>query len=289
MYLILENIYRLFQYNRYYEERIEKNMKRVMLIISYDGTAYHGWQIQPHEVTVELKINQALSELCQEEIKVIGASRTDAGVHALGSVAVFDTNSRIPAEKFAYALNARLPWDIRVQSSRLVPSDFHPRHCDCIKTYEYHILNRKIGIPSMRLYSYHFHWKIDLEAMKKGASYLVGEHDFKSFCSAKTQVTDTVRTIYSIDLRQEGEEIILKIRGNGFLYNMVRIITGTLLQVGTGYYKPEQIADMLESKNRMAAGACAPAMGLFLVGIEYPNLPAESVCIQALEQNIEMK
>lgn len=249
-------------------------MKRVKLDISYDGTNYHGWQIQPKEITVESVINQALSQLCQKEIKVIGASRTDAGVHALGNVAVFDTESQIPAEKFAPALNARLPWDIRVQSSRLVPDDFHPRHCDSIKTYEYHILNRKIAIPSKRFYTYHFHWNVDMEAMREGAKYIIGEHDFKSFCSAKTQVTETVRTIYSLDLRKEGDEIILRIRGNGFLYNMVRIITGTLLQVGTGYYKPEQIKEMLELKNRQSAGACAPPMGLFLVGIEYPDLPS---------------
>jgi len=250
-------------------------MRRIKLDIAYDGTAYHGWQIQPKEVTVESKINEALCELCQEEIKVIGASRTDAGVHAYGNVAVFDTESKIPAEKFALALNARLPWDIRVQASRQVPEDFHPRHCDSIKTYEYHIWNGKIAVPTKRLYSYHFHWNVDIEAMRAGADYLIGEHDFKSFCSSKTQVTETVRTIYSLELCREGEEIILTIRGNGFLYNMVRIITGTLLQVGTGYYKPEQIGEMLEKKSRTAAGACAPPMGLFLVGISYPDLDVE--------------
>ena len=149
-------------------------MKRIKLEIAYDGTNYHGWQIQPNAVTVEGKINTVLSELCKEEIAVIGASRTDAGVHAYGNVAVFDTNSPIPPEKFAYALNAHLPWDIRVQSSKEVASDFHPRHCDSKKTYEYHILNRKIAIPSKRLYSYHFHWDLDIEAMQKGAEYLRG-------------------------------------------------------------------------------------------------------------------
>lgn len=252
-------------------------MRRIKLTIAYDGTAYHGWQIQPKEITVEAVINRVLSELCQEDIKVIGASRTDAGVHALGNVAVFDTESQIPAEKFAYAMNARLPWDIRVQSSTQVADDFHPRHCDSIKTYEYHIFNKKIGMPSKRFYSYFFHWDIDLEAMREAASYIVGEHDFKSFCSAKTQVVETVRTIYSLDLREENEEIILRIRGNGFLYNMVRIITGTLLQVGTGHYRPEQVKAMIEAKNRQEAGACAPPMGLFLVGIEYPDLEKSDV------------
>lgn len=260
------------QKERWHKRQEGKNgMKRIKLEIAYDGTNYHGWQIQPNAVTVEGKINTVLSELCKEEIAVIGASRTDAGVHAYGNVAVFDTNSPIPPEKFAYALNAHLPWDIRVQSSKEVAPDFHPRHCDSKKTYEYHILNRKIAIPSKRLYSYHFHWDLDIEAMQKGAEYLIGTHDFKSFCSAKTQVTDTVRTIYELQIKREGDEVILRITGSGFLYNMVRIITGTLLQVGTGYYAPEEIKEMLEKKNRTAAGACAPAMGLFLIGIAYDN------------------
>lgn len=247
-------------------------MRRIKLVISYDGTNYHGWQIQPNVVTVEGIINEALRSLLKEEITVIGASRTDAGVHAYGNVAVFDTETRIPAEKIALALNPYLPEDIRVQSSAQVPDDFHPRHCDSVKTYEYHILNRSIPMPTERLYSYHFHWNLDLERMQQGANYLVGEHDFKSFCSAKTQVIETVRTIYSLDIWKEQDMVKLRISGNGFLYNMVRIITGTLLQVGTGYYKPEDIKEMLEKKDRTAAGACAPANGLRLVGISYPDL-----------------
>lgn len=253
-------------------------MKRIKLVISYDGTNYHGWQIQPNAVTVEGVINEALSRLLKEEITVIGASRTDAGVHAYGNVAVFDTESRIPAEKIALALNTYLPADIRIQSSCQVPDDFHPRHCDSTKTYEYHILNRKISIPTERLYSYHFHWKLDLETMQKAAQFFIGEHDFKSFCSAKTQVQDTVRTIYSLDVWQEQEMVKLRISGNGFLYNMVRIITGTLLQVGTGYYKPEDIKEMIAKKDRTVAGACAPASGLRLVGIEYPDLDVDMYC-----------
>lgn len=247
-------------------------MKRVKLQIAYDGTSYHGWQIQPNTVTIEGVINEKLSELCQEEIKVIGASRTDAGVHAYGNVAVFDTSSPIPAEKFPFALNRILPTNIRVQSGIEVPGDFHPRHCNSIKTYQYHIFNSRIPIPTNRLYSYHFHWDLNLDAMKQAAQYFIGEHDFKSFCSTKTQVQDTTRTIYSLELEQNGEEILLTIQGNGFLYNMVRIITGTLLQVGTGHYRPEQIKEMIDSKDRTKAGACAPAHGLFLVRIAYPEL-----------------
>ena len=247
-------------------------MKRIKLVVSYDGTNYHGWQIQPNVVTVEGVVNEALSRLLKEDIAVIGASRTDAGVHAYGNVAVFDTERRIPAEKIALALNTYLPPDIRIQSSCQVPDDFHPRHCDSIKTYEYHILNSKIPIPTERLYSYHYYWKLDLENMQKAAQYFVGEHDFKSFCSAKTQVLETVRTIYGLDIWREQDMIKLRISGNGFLYNMVRIITGTLLQVGTGYYKPEDIKEMIAKKDRTVAGACAPANGLRLVGIESPDL-----------------
>lgn len=246
-------------------------MKRIKLVVSYDGTNYHGWQIQPNAVTVEGVVNEALSRLLKEEIAVIGASRTDAGVHAYGNVAVFDTESRIPSEKIALALNTYLPSDIRIQSSCQVSDYFHPRHCDSVKTYEYHILNRKISIPTERLYSYHFYWKLDLEKMQQAAKYFIGEHDFKSFCSAKTQVSETVRTIYSLDVWREQDMIKLRISGNGFLYNMVRIITGTLLQVGTGYYKPEDIKEMIAKKDRTVAGACAPANGLRLIGIEYPS------------------
>lgn len=246
--------------------------KRIKLEVSYDGTNYHGWQIQPEVITVEGVLNHALSELMGEEIKVIGASRTDAGVHAYGNVAVFDTASRIPADKIALALNTRLPEDIRVQASMEVPRGFHPRHCDSVKTYEYHILNREIPLPTERLYSYYFYRKVDIEKMQEAAKYLIGEHDFKSFCSAKTQVTETVRTIYSLDILREGDFIKIRISGNGFLYNMVRIITGTLLQVGVGYYKPEDVADMLRKMDRTEAGACAPANGLRLVGIHYPDL-----------------
>lgn len=244
-------------------------MNRIKLVIAYDGTKYHGWQIQPNTETVEGVVNEKLSELLGEKIAVIGASRTDAGVHAYGNVAVFDTNSRIPPERIAFALNRYLPTDIRIQSSCKVPDDFHPRHCDSRKTYEYQILNTPIPIPTERLYSYHVYWKIDIDNMKKAAQHLIGEHDFKSFCSAKTQVEDTVRTIYSLDIERQQEKIILRVCGNGFLYNMVRIITGTLLQVGTGYYTPDDVKNMLEKKDRRVAGACAPAHGLRLVKIEY--------------------
>ena len=246
-------------------------MKRVMLVVAYDGTNYCGWQVQPNAVTVEGVLNQKLSELLKEDIKVIGASRTDSGVHALGNVAVFDTETRIPGEKMSYALNQCLPEDISIQKSMEVPLDFHPRHCKCWKEYEYHIYNAEFPNPMERLYSYFVYKKLNVDAMKKGAAYLVGEHDFKSFCSTATQTETTVRTIYGIDVDKNDKHIVIKVRGNGFLYNMVRIIVGTLVQVGLEFYEPEKVKEMLEAKDRTGSGPTAPACGLRLNEIFYDD------------------
>ena len=247
----------------------EKVLKRVKLVIGYDGTNYCGWQIQINGITVEEVINRELSRLLGEDIAVIGASRTDSGVHALGNVAVFDTYTRIPAEKISFALNQRLPEDITIQKSEEVPLDFHPRYCNSTKTYEYKILNRRFDIPVLRLYSHFVYMPLDVEQMRNAAEYLVGEHDFKSFCSARTQVKDTIRTIYSLDVGKSDEMIYIRISGNGFLYNMVRIIVGTLIKVGLGVYPPEHVKEILEVCDRNAAGPKAPAKGLTLIGIEY--------------------
>ncbi|MBQ8984059.1 MAG: tRNA pseudouridine(38-40) synthase TruA [Lachnospiraceae bacterium] len=244
-------------------------MKRVKLIVAYDGTNYCGWQIQINGITVEEVLNKTISGLVGEEIAVIGASRTDSGVHALGNVAVFDTESRIPAEKFSFALNQRLPDDIRIQESCEVPLDWHPRYCDSRKTYEYRILNRRFAVPTERLYSHFFYYPLDVEKMQAAADYLIGEHDFKSFCTPRTQVETTVRTIYSLEVKRDGDRITIRINGNGFLYNMVRIIVGTLIKVGTGFYPPEHVKEILEAKDRQKAGPKAEACGLTLIGIEY--------------------
>lgn len=243
--------------------------RRVKLIISYDGTNYCGWQVQINGITVEEVINRELSRMLGEDIAVIGASRTDSGVHALGNVAVFDTFSKIPPEKMCFALNQRLPDDIRIQDSCEVPLDFHPRYCDSTKTYEYKILNRRFDNPVMRLYTHFVYMPLDYEKMHEAAKYLVGEHDFKSFCSARTQVTDTVRTIYSLDVSKEDDIIKIRISGNGFLYNMVRIIVGTLIKVGLKVYPPEYVKEILEACDRNVAGPKAPAKGLTLIGIVY--------------------
>ena len=220
-------------------------------------------------MTIEEILNKELSNLLKEDIHVIGASRTDSGVHALGNVAVFDTETRIPAEKISFALNQRLPDDIRIQNSCQVKDDFHPRFCDTIKTYEYKIWNNRFPNPVVRLYSKFVYYNLDIEKMEKAAQYLIGEHDFKSFCSTRTQVENTVREVTDINFRKEGNMIIMQIKGYGFLYNMVRIIMGSLLKVGMGMYEPEYVEKILEARDRSTAGPKAEACGLTLVGIEY--------------------
>lgn len=244
-------------------------MKRIKLIVAYDGTNYCGWQTQINGITVEEVLNKTLSGLLKEDIRVIGASRTDSGVHALGNVAVFDTESKIPGDKFSFALNQRLPEDIRIQDSCQVADDFHPRFCDTIKTYEYKILNRKFALPTERLYSAFVYYPLDVEKMQMAAAYLVGEHDFKSFCSSGSQVESTVRTITDISVEKHGEMISIKVSGNGFLYNMVRIIVGTLMKIGLGVWEPERMEEILNACDRNAAGPKAEARGLTLVEIKY--------------------
>lgn len=244
-------------------------MKRIKLTIAYDGTNYCGWQVQPNGITVEEVVNKALKKLTGEDIQVIGASRTDSGVHALGNVAVFDTHTTIPPERISYALNQRLPEDIVIVKSEEVAEDFHPRYCDCSKTYEYHILNTRIPIPTKRLTNYFVSYDLDVEKMRKAAGYLIGEHDFVSFCNVRTDVEDTVRTVTELEILKDGEEITIRISGNGFLYNMVRIIVGTLIRVGRGFYEPEKVKEILEAKDRKAAGVTAPPHGLILAEIQY--------------------
>ena len=256
-----------------------KMTRRILLRVAYDGTNYHGWQLQSNAATIEGELNRALRALTGEEIVVTGASRTDAGVHSLGNVAVFDTTSRIPAEKFSYALNQRLPEDIVIQSSKQVADDFHPRHCDCRKTYEYDILNRTFPLPAYRNTAYFLYGTLNIEAMRRACQAFLGEHDFASFCAAGAQVQTTVRTIYSLEVEcrplteanvgSADQLLTIRVKGNGFLYNMVRIIAGTLVEVGRGHIKPEEVAGIIAAKDRAKAGPTAPARGLRLVEIEY--------------------
>lgn len=244
----------------------------VKLVVAYDGTGYSGWQVQPNAVTISQKLNEALTSLLGEEIRVTGASRTDAGVHSLGNVCTFDTDTRMPAEKISYALNQRLPEDIVVQDSCEVPESFHPRFSKSRKTYEYRILNRRFAMPTRRLDTYFYYYPLNVVKMKEAAQLLEGEHDFKSFCSIHSQSETTVRTIYSCTVEKSDDIITIRVTGNGFLYNMVRIIAGTLIRVGAGGLEPVQIKDILAAADRSAAGPTAPAHGLTMIGIQYENL-----------------
>ena len=242
---------------------------RVKMIVAYDGTNYNGWQIQPNGVTIEQKLNEALSALLREDIRVTGASRTDAGVHSLGNVCIFDTDTRMPAEKISYALNQRLPEDIVVQDSCEVDESFHPRFSKSRKTYEYRILNRSFRMPTRRLDTYFYHHPLDVEKMREAAGYLIGEHDFKSFCAVNAQSKTSVRTVYECTVTKEEDIITIRVTGNGFLYNMVRIIAGTLIKVGGGELAPDRMKEILAACDRSAAGPTAPAHGLTMIGLEY--------------------
>ena len=245
-------------------------MKRVKLIVAYDGTNYCGWQVQPNGITIEQVLNENLSKLLGEEITVTGASRTDSGVHSMGNVAIFDTETRMPADKISFALNQRLPEDIVVQDSCEVPSDWHPRYQENIsKTYEYHIYNAAVPNPLKTRYCTFVSFPMDVEAMRAGAKYLVGEHDFVSFCNIRTNTQDTVRTVYDLIIEKKDDEIVLRITGNGFLYNMVRIIAGVLIRVGRGFYTPEKVKEILDAKVHTSEGATAPPNGLVLMKIDY--------------------
>lgn len=249
--------------------------KRILLSVAYDGTGYAGYQAQKSGVpTIEGELNRALTELTGVPVEVGGASRTDAGVHARCNLAVFDTESRIPPEKFAHALNVRLPDQICVNASMEVEEGFHPRFCSTVKTYEYRIYNAQMPDPTRRLYTYFSRYRFNVDAMREAAAYLVGEHDFKSFCSMYTSAKTTVREITSVEIidipcrAEMPREIVIRVSGKGFLYNMVRIIAGTLMEIGRGAKAPEQMTEILQACDRRAAGPTAPACGLTLVRYE---------------------
>ncbi len=266
---------------------------RVMLTVAYDGTAYHGWQVQAHEEdTIEGALNRAIFQLTGEKVSVIGASRTDAGVHAKGNLCVFDTESSIPGERFGPALNPILPDDIRIMDSICVPDDFHPRHLDSRKTYCYRFYHGGVCPPTERLYRYHIYGPVDTEAMKEATVYFTGEHDFAAFCAAGSQAETTVRTVYDISLNayrvpeyvctfrqrtgadcesEHDEYIDIYVTGSGFLYNMIRIIAGTLLEVGRGRISPEDIPGIIASGDRSLSGPTLPPHGLCLEGYDLPE------------------
>lgn len=284
-------------------------MRRIRLTIAYDGTNYRGWQIQQPTAahpegsfpTIQGELQRALGQLLPKEavygaapeksldpltspdhvdeaaapgiLPVVGASRTDSGVHALGNVACFDTESTIPAANFPKAINRYLPPDIRVMQADEVSMDFHPRFVPHEKCYEYRIDHGRVANPLTRLYAYHYTYPLDLERMRAAARELVGVHDFTSFVNPDSQVFehggDAIREIYSIDILEEGSQLVIRIRGNGFLYHMIRIIVGTLLVIGNGRRAPEDIRTMMAAKDRTTAGPTVPAHGLCLCALHY--------------------
>jgi len=243
-------------------------MKRIFLKVSYDGTDFSGWQVQPEKRTVEGELNRAIEEITGEKTEVIGASRTDSGVHSKGNIAVFDTESNIPSDKFMYALNTVLPDDVSIVGSKEVDPDFHPRHVKSIKTYEYRIYVSRYNDPLKRRYACQCPVELNIEKMDEASKYLIGEHDFKSFCCVRTQAETTVRKIISAEVLKDKEDTLIRVKGEGFLYNMVRIIAGSLMEVGKGRYEPIHIKEILEGCDRTIAGPTAEARGLTLIGIE---------------------
>jgi len=244
-------------------------MRYLKAIVEYDGTNYHGFQRQNNALAVQEVLEESLLKLTKTQIKVIGASRTDSGVHAEGQVVNFETKSPIPIERFSYAWNNSLPDDIVIKEVSKTDAEFHARHSAKGKIYEYHILNQETPSAFERNYSYHIKKELDFTAMQKAAEYLVGEHDFTSFrasgCSAKTPV----RKIESFTVKQLGNKIILSVEGTAFLYNMVRIMAGTLIEVGLGKLDIKEVPKILKLKDRTQAGSTAPGCGLRLIRVKY--------------------
>ncbi len=246
-------------------------MKRILLTISYDGTNFCGWQRQKNEYlrTVQGEVDWACGKLFIKDINCIGASRTDAGVHAVGQRAVIDVETTIPTERLPMAINSHMPEDIVVTAAEEVEADFNPRFRALRKTYEYKIYNSPFRNPMYRNYSEYVKTKLDVEKMAEAAKAFLGKHDFKAFCASGNSSKTTVREIYDISVAEEGDFIVLRVTGNGFLYNMVRIIAGTLIYVGIGKIKPDEIEDIINSKDRSRAGKTAGPRGLTLMNIVY--------------------
>ncbi len=250
-------------------------MRRIRLIVEYDGARYAGWQRQKNAVSVQQRLEEALRKLTNEDICVTGASRTDAGVHALGQNAHFDTDSRIPADKFSFALNTLLPEDIRVSASSEVTARFHARFSASGKEYRYLFYSAPHASALYRNLSAHVIYPLDTALMDRQAQAMLGTHDFAPFAASGSVVRDTVRTIDAVRVRENAPFIEMRVHGNGFLYNMVRILAGTLIAVGSGKLAFGAIERALESRSRLDLGLTAPPQGLTLMRVDYP----EDVCL----------
>lgn len=242
---------------------------RIAFIVEYDGTDYAGWQVQKNAVTVQQKIEEALLTLNKGKITVYGAGRTDSGVHARGQCGHFDIEANIPAEKYAFILNTLLPHDIRIKRSWEASPDFHCRFSAKGKRYIYRIINGPHDSALLTRYAMHVPEKMDLSAMRAAAEEIRGTHDFAAFCAAGSSAKTTVRTVSRLDIEKTGELIEITVEGNGFLYNMVRIIAGTLIEVGKGKKTPAEVGEIIRGKVRKEAGMTADAKGLTMDEVFY--------------------
>ncbi len=245
-------------------------MRNIKLTIEYDGKDFNGWQKQPNKLNIQGEIERAIEIITGgEKVELIASGRTDAGVNALGQVANFRTESTMPIEKMAYAINSQLKKAIRVQKAEEVDEKFHSRYTCKKKTYRYTINNSEQGSAIFRYMQYHYPVKLDENRMNEGVKYLIGEHDFKSFKASGTSSKSSVREIYDAKVWREGDLIHIELTGNGFLYNMIRIIAGTLIEVGEGAIEPAEVKAILEAKDRSRAGKTVSPSGLCLMGVEY--------------------
>lgn len=244
-------------------------MRNIKLVIEYDGKEFNGWQKQPNKLNIQGTIERAIEEITNEKCELIGSGRTDAGVHALGQVANFKTNSEIPIQKIAIAINSKIKKAIVIQKAEEVEEKFHSRYNCKQKTYRYIINNSTQGTAIYRNLEYHIATPLLVDKMQEAVKYFEGEHDFKGFKASGTSSKSSIRSIYKAVVKKEGDRVIIELTGNGFLYNMVRIIAGTLVEVGLGKIEPKQIPEIIESGDRTKAGKTLPAHGLYLVKVEY--------------------
>ncbi len=244
-------------------------MKRLLLTIKYDGTNYHGWQVQKNAITVQEVLQNAIEKVFLSRLDVKGCSRTDTGVHANMYCVSFDTDTTIENESIIRALNTYLPKDVAVVDCKEVDLEFHPRYNCKSKEYIYKLYNGKIRNPFLNNYAFQYRYPIDAEYLNNEAKAFIGKHDYCGFCSIKSDVEDTRRNVYSFDVWREGDMVYFKVSADGFLYNMVRIMVGTLLFVSEGKIKKGELSDVINSKDRKRAGKTAPPQGLYLNRVNY--------------------
>lgn len=250
--------------------------KTFLIVLQYDGTAYHGWQVQPGEATIQGELEEVLRRIARHPVHVEGAGRTDAGVHALGQTAAFTLDTRMAPDEIRRALNSLLPRDIRVVRAEEVPPDFHPRYQAQTKIYYYQIFTGAVMSPFLRPHAHHHRGALDSDRMRQAARCFLGTHDFSAFCAADSEVRDKVRTVLAADLFRQGDLLVFVVQATGFLKQMVRTMAGTLIEAGRGRIEPGGIEGIIRSRDRGRAGPTAPARGLFLYRVIYPGTVSKS-------------